>query len=47
MKSLIYSRKEVFLEINAEKFKNEGSVLLEYDTASLDVVIGIRPFETA
>jgi hypothetical protein len=47
MKSLLYSRKEDVLEINAEKSKNEVSVLLGYDTASLDVMIGVRPFETA
>jgi len=46
-KPLLYSRKEDVLEINAEISKNEVSVLLGYDTASLDVMIGVRPFETA
>jgi len=46
-KSLLYSRKEFVLEINAEKSKNVVPVLLGYDTASLDVMIGIWPFETA
>ena len=39
--------KEFVLEINAEKSKNVVPVLLGYDTGSLDVMIGIRPFETA
>jgi hypothetical protein len=46
-KLLLYSRKEDVLEINAEISKNEVYVLLGYDTAFLDVMIGVRPFETA
>jgi uncharacterized Zn finger protein len=46
-KSLLYSRKKDVLEINTEKSKNEVSVLLGYDTVSFDVMIGVRPFETA